>query len=161
MNTAHKLSIDQEAILSPDLRYRYVLSRSWCRDSKRVLFVGLNPSTADATKDDPTIRRCIRFAADWGYGGFDIVNLFAWRSSDPTVLTSCVDPIGPDNDAWIEELSVSASMTIVAWGFRGQLMDRAEAVMNKIRNPYCLGRTKQGHPRHPLYVKACTKPSPW
>lgn len=143
------------AIFSPCGRYRYALSRVWGDTAHRCLFVMLNPSTADAEQDDPTIRRCIGFARDWGFGALDVANLFAWRSRDPKALCSLEDPIGPENDEWIRKLASRAGIVVCAWGNHGALGRRGEAVVKILlaqgRRPQCLDRTSTGEPTHPLY----------
>ena len=116
--------IERSAILSPDRQYRYLLSRIWNPPKGFALFVCLNPSTADENTDDPTIRRCIRFAGSWGYGGMKMVNLFALRSANPKALYSRDDPIGPENSKYIGIESETALVTIAAWGVHGVYMDR-------------------------------------
>ena len=147
------------AIFSQCKKYRYVLTREWSADLPSVLFVALNPSTADATIDDPTVRRCVAFARDWGYGGLLIANLFAFRSPDPRKLTSTHDPIGPRNDWWLTRLSSQSAITIAAWGVHGSISNRAHAVLPKLRNVHHLGLTREGHPRHPLYLSGATRPA--
>ena len=93
--------IKSEAMLSVDRKYRYVLTRTWDETLSNIMFVGLNPSTADETTDDPTIRRCINFAKSWGYGGLYMVNLFAYRSTNPNNIRIVDNPIGDDNDSCI------------------------------------------------------------
>jgi hypothetical protein len=152
------------ALLSPDQKYRYVLTRTWSDDVKqKLVIIGLNPSTADAFVDDPTIRRCIRFAKDWGFDQLIMLNIFALRSTDPELLKGELDPIGPENDRLIDEYLEEAHMVLVAWGANEMIdhNDRADHVLLRIREPYCLGTTMSGHPRHPLYIKADTKPFPY
>jgi hypothetical protein len=143
------------ATFSEDRRYRYTLVRRWDDRLPSVMFVGLNPSTADETLDDPTIRRCIGFAKSWGYGALVMTNLFAFRSTDPRAMASADDPIGnPFNDVSIERIAQLVDLTVVAWGSYG---DRAPArvgqVLALIGDVYCLGVTKSGQPRHPLYLR--------
>jgi len=147
------------AIFSRCKKYRYVLTRKWNAELPPVLFVALNPSIADETIDDPTVRRCVSFAREWGYGGILIANLFAFRSSDPRKLTSTDDPIGPRNDWWLSRLSAESAITIAAWGTHGALSNRAVAVLPSLRNVHHLGLTRDGHPRHPLYLPGTTRPA--
>ena len=135
--------------------YRYLLWRKWDRSRPSVAFVLLNPSTADATADDPTIRRCIGFARGWGFGGMEVANLFAFRATTPRLLGSAIDPVGPENDRHLRELAARAEHVVVAWGNGGALFGRAAAVLPLFegRELYCLGVTKAGAPRHPLYVR--------
>jgi len=149
-------------------RYRYLLRRTWDPERAGVLFVMLNPSTADATNDDATIRRCVGFARDWGYGGISVANMFAFRATDPRELLSArmrgIDTIGPSNDATLLLAGLDASVIVVAWGnHAGALPYRAEAVISLLRKVaragdlYCLGLTEQGHPRHPLRLARTTR----
>jgi hypothetical protein len=154
--------MEKGAIFSPGRKYRYLLSRIWKPSKGVALFVCLNPSTADANFDDPTIRRCIRFSDSWGYGGMKMVNLFALRSTDPKALYDCEDPIGPENDEYIGYESEIAAITIIAWGVHGAFMNRGEETLNSnLFDPHFLALTKDGHPRHPLYLKKDLRPIPW
>lgn len=151
------------AIISPDGVYRYVLWRGWDTSKSVAAWIMLNPSTADAETDDPTIRRCMRFTRAWGLGGLVVVNLFALRSSDPEALGGHPDPIGSDNDAATRH-ACNAQLTavvIAAWGAHTIATRRQEFVLREMRRSSrptcCLGRTKEGYPRHPLYVAAATK----
>lgn len=148
--------IPATATLSADRRYRYLLTRQW-GSGPRALFVGLNPSTADAGTDDPTTRRIVGFAQSAGCGSMALVNLYAWRSTSPSVLRQVTDPIGPDNDQWIAHALSAADIVVIAWGTHAGVA-RAAAVIHLLAHStiWCLGRTKDGHPRHPLYVPART-----
>lgn len=146
--------------------YRYELVRTWDVQLPPVVFCMLNPSTADGEQDDPTIRRCVGFAKQWGYGGLVVVNLFAFRATEPRDLFKAADPVGPDNDAII--LGHARVRTVVcAWGAsvasspRPALKDRAFIVrqnLDEIGATYHLGLTKDGHPKHPLYLSAKCSP---
>lgn len=155
------------ATLSPDRLYRYELWRIWDSDLPLLAVCGLNPSTADEKTNDPTITRCINFAKAWGYGGIYMINLFGYRSTDPKALKSVADPIGPDNDRVIIEVVAGTDHTIVAWGVNGALFGRDTQVLDLIRQGrhghkvYHLGLTKGGHPKHPLYLRADTRPIPY
>lgn len=150
------------AILDTTGMYRYSLWREWNTTSPRVLFVMLNPSTADAIKDDPTIRRCMAFARSWGYGSLEVVNLFAYRTSHPAALRAAPDPVGPDNDRHLLAATQRADLIVAAWGHAGGLLNRNREVMRQLRGPiHCLGTTQRGHPRHPLYLKRETYPLIW
>jgi len=126
-----------------------------------VLFIGLNPSTADAAVDDPTIRRCIGFAKAWGFGGLYMANLFAFRSTDPRGLLSASDPVGPENDAILLKLTKMASLVVAAWGNHGAFMDRASHVRALCGELSVLKLNHSGQPAHPLYLKKDVKPTPW
>jgi hypothetical protein len=148
-----------QAVLSDDQAYRYRLSRIWDEAVPTMLVIGLNPSTADATNDDATIRRCRGFAAREGCGGLQVVNLFAYRSTDPAALTRVADPVGPDNDVHIAAAEFAA-VAVAAWGASGRLNGRDRDVTDLIHSlgvPLrCWGYTKAGHPRHPLYLPGST-----
>jgi hypothetical protein len=138
--------------------YRYALWRRWQPGGLRVAFVMLNPSTADSSIDDPTIRRCIGFAKDWGYHALTVVNLFGFRTPSPRELAAASDPIGADNDRYLVRAAREASEVVVAWGIHGALRGRAATVVPMLERVatdklVCLGRTLGGHPRHPLYLR--------
>lgn len=151
----------KQAVFDETGTYRYRLSRSWLGGTGGVVFIMLNPSTADDKVDDPTIRRCIRFGQRWGFARLEVVNLFAYRAKDPGALIHVQDPIGPENDAHILEAATENGTIIAAWGGNGSWRGRDTAVIGLLsdRPMLCLGRTKppsrftgHGHPRHPLYV---------
>jgi len=145
----------RETIFSQCRRYRYVLWREFdFLNSAYAMFIGLNPSTADERKDDPTIRRCIGFAKSWGFGALCMTNIFAFRSTDPVKMKQQIHPVGPYNDKWLSEMSIGAGIVIAAWGTHGGHQDRARYVTQTMPLLMCLGLTKEGHPRHPLYVRA-------
>jgi hypothetical protein len=146
-----------DAVLSTDGVYRYLLTRQWAV-GRRVLWVMLNPSTADARVNDPTITRCIDFSKQWGFARLDVVNLFAFRATDPKELAFAKDPVGSTNDWYIEEASAKADLTVVAWGAHAMAEDRAVAVLELLKDPHHLGTTKSGAPRHPLYLRKDTAP---
>jgi hypothetical protein len=124
--------------------YRYTLWRVWNSKVPPVCFIGLNPSTADELEDDPTIRRCMRFAKAWGYGGLVMANLFAFRATDLRVMKAAIDPVGPDNDAWLRRMADRAGIVIAAWGNHGSFMGRDRRVAGIIENLHCLGQQKTG-----------------
>lgn len=147
------LFMQSSAVLSPCGLYRYRLDRQWA-DGPRCCFVMLNPSTADASNDDPTIRRCIGFAKREGCGGLTVVNLFAFRATKPTALLSATDPVGPDVDRHIDAvLRETDGPVIAAWGAwnKGTRAKIVRAMMGD--RAKCLGHTKDGSPRHPLYLR--------
>jgi hypothetical protein len=160
----------QRAIFGPGETHRYGLIRtSLCLDrgvlcpaAKKVLFVMLNPSTADAQKDDPTVRRCLGYARRWGYCDLLIGNIFALRSTDPAALYRDKDPVGQDNDAWLLRMARHADRVICAWGKHGALKGRGATVLEILRaagvKPLALRLTKDGHPGHPLYLPADAEP---
>jgi hypothetical protein len=141
-------------------QYRYGLWRVWDINKPRVMFIGLNPSTADETADDPTIRRCINFAKLWGYGGLYMTNLFAFRATNPKVMMAWREPVGVDNDEALIRYRDKSALIIAAWGACELAIDRGGVVAQLLGTDlHCLGRTQSGAPRHPLYVKADTPPS--
>lgn len=144
-----------DAVLSDCGQYRYVLSRAWDLTKDQLCFCMLNPSTADALQDDPTIRRCLGFAHQWGYGSLVVVNLFAFRATSPTDLQHASHPVGPVNDKAILEAVEYADTVIAAWGVHGQYLNRDAAVMELLRDHdvYYLGCTQDGSPKHPLYLR--------
>lgn len=146
-----------DAKFSECRQYRYALWRLWDESKPYVMFVGLNPSTADETTDDPTINRCIDFAKSWGYGGLCMTNLFAYRSTDPANLRTTQDPIGPDNDNWLKELAKNAGVVVAAWGNDGAYLGRSKEVTSTIKNLKCLKINKTGEPAHPLYQPGTAK----
>lgn len=156
-----------DALISENLEYRYWLSRGWgVPGSRYVNFVCLNPSTADGLVDDPTVRRMTRFAKDWGYDGLYVTNLYALRRTEPSELwISAVDPIGPVNDYWIEAVARGAALVVCAWGAHGDRKDRGKSVAWRLRHVnahlFCLGLTKAGQPRHPLYLPATASVEQW
>ncbi|MFB1487744.1 MULTISPECIES: DUF1643 domain-containing protein [unclassified Thiocapsa] len=149
------------AVFSSCGRYRYALWRHWGGPGGTAMIVGLNPSTADAMHDDPTIRRCIGFARDWGYSGLCMTNLFAYRATKPRDLMAADDPAGPDNDAWLVEQASRAALVVASWGMHGAFGGRDCAVRALLPPLACLGLTRQGQPRHPLYLRRECRPVPW
>lgn len=151
----------KSAEISPCGKYRYHLRREWDLDLPRVAFIMLNPSTADANDDDPTIRRCIGFAKAWGYGGLDVVNLYGYRATNPKELKNVPSPIGPHNDDTLLAIVPYVDRVICAWGAHGG--KRGDSVLRKLRQeglvPMCLAKTKRGDPMHPLYLKADLLPA--
>ena len=122
------------------------------------MFICFNPSTADATRDDPTIRRCIRFAEDWKCGRLLVANLFAYRTPKPVVLRRKPKPVGRQNNGWLLRLAAESDVCVAAWGNNGRYLGRDAEVVALVKDLKCLGLTKAGAPRHPLYVRADTKP---
>ena len=147
------LLVNKNAIFSDCRKYRYGLSRTWNGKKKTILFIGLNPSTANEKIDDPTIRRCINYAQNWGYGSLLMVNLFAYRATLPSELKNVKNPIGNDNDLQIIELSKKADIVVAAWGNEGTLLNRDKEVKKILPNLMCLKINKSGQPSHPLYQK--------
>ena len=150
-----------EALYSDCETYRYALTRIWARDVAPVLFVMLNPSTADESQNDPTVRRAIGYALERGFGSIEIVNAFALRSTDPKglkrALETGVDPIGPRNDEAIRRAAARAETVVAAWGTHATLLERDRAVRRLLASHdrcVALGLTASGLPRHPLYLRS-------
>lgn len=137
-------------------KYRYALWRIWDERKPLVMFIGLNPSTANESTDDPTIRRVVSFAVKWGYGGVYMMNLFAWVTPYPVELKKCKDPLG-DNDGWLETISIRCDRVICSWGAFKEARERAKKVMEMFEG-YALVVNSDGTPRHPLYVPGNTVP---
>ena len=145
---------ESTAILSDDRVYRYALIRKISASKGAVLFIGLNPSTADETIDDPTIRRCMGFVKDWGMGLLWMGNLFAYRATDRTVMKrQGTGAIGPENDDYLRVMIREATLVIAAWGNDGVFLQRGNRVRDMLRHGKCFGYTKQGEPKHPLYLR--------
>ncbi len=147
----------RSAVVSDCGKYRYHLHRQLGEGRRAATFIMLNPSTADHEVDDPTIRKVMGFARRWGCDELHVVNLFALRASKPTDLREATDPVGPENREWLRravELACDGPV-VCAWGTHGAYMGQDEAVLGSICGlcqPICLGLTRDGHPRHPLYV---------
>lgn len=158
------------AVISPCGKYRYVLRRQW-NGQPCCTFIMLNPSTADASLDDPTIRRCIGFAKKWGCGSLQVLNLFAVRTPSPLEMRKADDPVGPDNrDAFeqaLQYMDKDDGPIICAWGANGDYMEQDLQVLGWLDEllldhyPECLGITKEGHPKHPLYLSADSQRIPY
>lgn len=149
---------------SADVRgdYRYTLTRTWDSSAEPLVLILLNPSTADASQDDPTIRRCIGFAKRWGFGGIVVVNLYAYRATKPRDMLAADDPVGPDNDRIIAEV-VDGNTVVAAWGTNARRERVAEVLelIPRTTQLLALEITKNGHPRHPLFVLGEAQPVPW
>ena len=159
------LFLERDAVISDCGRYRYLLRRSWDHAKPRLLWVMLNPSTADAEVDDATIRSCTRLCRSWGYGSFEVVNLFGYRATDPAELAKAADPVGPRNDIVAEAAIERCDVAVCAWGAHPMARTRARDMASLIRSArpaaYCLGTTKAGAPKHPLYIKTGTDLTMW
>lgn len=157
----------KRATISADGLYRYTLSRTWDWNGPvwSLAFIMLNPSTADAELDDPTIRRCMGFARTFGYGGLVVVNLYAFRATKPADLWRAADPVGPENDEYLAALLADRAAhgvpTIAAWGAHAK-PDRVRQVLDMpgAERLVCLGHTKHGAPRHPLYLRGDSQMRP-
>lgn len=152
--------VERTARISEDGVYRYTLDRVWRKAAPRTVFLMLNPSTADGTVDDATIRRCVGYARRWGHGGIRVINLYALRSRDPAALWTHPDPVGPDNEATLIETARDARsrghLVVAAWGANART-SRAVSVawtLAEVGKPLaCFGLTKAGHPLHPLMLR--------
>lgn len=145
------------AIFSACGNYRHMLWRYWGPERAFLHICGLNPSTADHQKDDPTIRREIDFAKRWGFDGLLKTNLFDLRATDPKVMMAHLRPCSHDNDNYIYACVIRSGLDLAAWGVHGSHNNRASEIAPKYMWR-CLGKTKDGFPRHPLYVRADTQP---
>lgn len=150
---------DKGATFDETQRHRYKLWRTWGEGGRLAHFIMLNPSTADAAILDPTVTRCLGFALAWSCDGLVVTNLFALRSTDPRALYSEEDPVGSDNDAYIRAAADRCDINVCAWGVHGAYLDRGRHVAELLQayRPQCLGVTKDGHPKHPLYLKSETE----
>jgi hypothetical protein len=152
--------MENDAFFSKDELYRYWLSRTIAHSGKKVAFIGLNPSTADASQNDPTILRCINFAKQWGASTLIVVNLFAYRCTDPRGLKVAPDPVGPENDTWLKKAVMQSDIVVAAWGNGGKFNERAELVKRMFpKQLHALRLTKQGMPSHPLYLPSGLTPT--
>lgn len=153
------------AVYSSCERYRYSLSRVWDANARRVMFVMLNPSTADELQNDPTVERCEQRARRLGYGAFRVTNIFAFRATDPRNMRTQADPQGPDNVQTLDAGAAWADDIIAAWGTHGEHRNQgpvAAMMLARTGVPlYHLGLTKHGHPRHPLYLPYSQQPEIW
>lgn len=153
------------AIYSDCENYRYSLTRIWDPAGRKALFVMLNPSTATEVQNDPTVERCERRARALGFGAFQVTNIFAWRDTDPRKMRAAADPVGPENNNAILNGVVWADQVIAAWGTHGAHLGRGPAVESLLRGTgqplFHLGLTKDGHPKHPLYIAYTQQPEAW
>lgn len=161
--TRLNLFTESTAQFSPCMTYRYKLTRVWDKSKPVIGWIMLNPSTADEEKDDNTVRRVGIFSRDWGFGGFTVRNIFSLRSTDPALLYTHADPIGPENDEVLEKLYGECDRIMIAWGTHGKFSDRAKQVASLLwdNELWCLGTNADGSPKHPLYLKGNTKPKIW
>jgi hypothetical protein len=152
--------LENDAVISDCGQYRYLLRRTWDHSKPRALLVMLNPSTADAMQDDATIRSCVRLLSGHGYGSMEVVNVFAYRATNPDELPKQTNPFGPSNGRTIEAAVHRCDVVICAWGAYPPAQQHAASILNIARShrpaTYCFGRTKTGAPKHPLYIKSGT-----
>lgn len=153
------------AIFSEDRFYRYTLTRAWDTEKPFGVYIGLNPSTADENKLDPTLRRVWRYMEREGCGGMVIVNLFAFRATDPRAMIAAGDPIGEDNDHWIDQVInyVTTGPILCGWGTHGRYLGRSAQVKQTLPEgrTFRLALTKDGEPGHPLYLPSAAPFVPW
>lgn len=166
ISRAHrKGDADSLAVYSDCEAYRYELTRVWNPAGAKAMFVMLNPSTATEAQNDPTVERCERRARALGFGAFRVCNIFALRQTDPRLMRAHPDPVGADNDAAILRGCAWADRIVCAWGAHGEHLNRGPEVEALMRATgatlHALGLTRQGHPRHPLYVSYAARPEPW
>lgn len=148
------------ALISECGRHRYMLSRVWDETKPMVMFIGLNPSRANHIINDPTITRCERFAASWGYGGMYFANLYSWRTPDPKNLVKhLTEAVGPFCNANLQYMISFCELVVCAWGSWKFIDSRVKEVLALVDDPYCLGLNKDGQPKHPLYLKASSQPT--
>lgn len=152
------------AILSPCGRYRYRLERDLAGGRGACAFIMLNPSTADATTDDSTIRRCIGYARTWGYAKLIVGNAYAWRSTDPDELWTTADPFGPANDDHLASIIADAELLVCGWGTDAKPehgLRVRDLIVKAGKVPHALKLNKDGSPGHPLYLRRNLTPFPW
>ncbi|MCW8886615.1 MAG: DUF1643 domain-containing protein [Motiliproteus sp.] len=147
-----------ETVFSPCGEYRYLFKQQWDQSKPWVMFIGLNPTEIDPIKLNATLRRCIVYAKDWQYGGICMANLFAALAATPEILRTHPDPVGTDNNHWLEKLSGEAGLIIAAWGNDGCYLDRGQDVRKQLNNLHCLKINQSGEPAHPLYQPKSAKP---
>lgn len=152
------------ATISPCGKFRYRLSRRW-GEGAPLLFIMLNPSTADGNEDDATIRRCVRFGQSHGFSAIDVVNLFAYRATDPKDLRRAGFPVGPDNDMHIATAAREAGTVCLAWGANVAGLERPQVVLPSLHRmgiePKCLRITRSGYPQHPLMLPSSCRLQPF
>ena len=139
-------------------KYRYTLWRIWDDSKPKIMFLGLNPSTADEINNDPTVTRCINYSKSWGYGGMYMMNIFAFRTTYPIELKKTNDPVGKNNDYWIQKIYNNAHKCVGVWGNDGEFKNRFEVIFKLIPKLYCLKINNSGQPAHPLYLRSDLKP---
>lgn len=152
------------AAFSPDRKYRYWLQRDWRSGGRRVMWIGLNPSTADERRLDPTLRRIVRYSSDWGYDGFVMTNLFAYRATLPSEMKEQEDPVGPENDEHLAARAATSELIVCAWGSHGLHRNRSQAVVDLMSDAghfpklRALKVVANGEPGHPLYLPLTATP---
>jgi len=155
--------MSNECVFSTDRNHRYTLIHRWdelLNPDHGIAWICLNPSTADEHQLDPTLRLIRDFSATWGYSFFIMLNLFAWRATQPADMKAATDPIGPDNDKWIAHWSKKVDRVMLGWGEHGAHLGRDQQVLAYLdrSKTFCLERNASGQPKHPLYVSKKNKP---
>ncbi len=162
MKTRDTGDVRAGAVFSPCEKYRYLLWREWDTDLPQATFIGLNPSTADERQTDPTVAKCIEWARRWGCGRLNMLNIFAYRATDPTDMKSQKEPVGKLNDTYIQDYLGhklnGSGVTVAAWGNHGSHLGRSDAVRKLLTGVdlRCLFMNKTGEPKHPLYISYAT-----
>lgn len=155
-------NIGNGAVFSSCGKYRYALWRTFCEGPRRCVFIMLNPSTADHCVNDRSVAKCEKFARQWGYDSLTVVNLFAWRATDPAKMKTVPEPVGPENDAQILKACKGASLVVCAWSNHGSHMDRSIYVQTLLKKAriklHALKINNTGEPAHPLYLPFTLKP---
>ncbi|RKZ99492.1 MAG: hypothetical protein DRQ47_10965 [Gammaproteobacteria bacterium] len=152
----------KDAIFSGCRKFRYSLLRDWGQDPDPwLLFIGLNPSTADERKDDPTLKRMMNFAASWGFNRIQVTNLFAYRATKPAEMLKAGDPVGPLNDMILMKAAKTSRLIVACWGPNGRHLNRDNEIIKRIPGLHYIKLTKAGFPGHSLYLPGKLKPIPW
>jgi len=158
---------NRSAVFSPCRKWRYHLQHIWDKSEPNLIWMMLNPSTADEVKNDPTVERCEQRARMWGFGGVEVYNIFSYRATDPSNMKAQADPIGPDNDDWMIKFAKKSHQTtaIIGWGEHGKHIGRGEEVLGIIARHkgqvHALKVNASGHPKHPLYIGYKQKAEPF
>lgn len=163
--------IERKTVFSPCRAFRYTLWREWSdlftADDSYLMVIGLNPSTADEVQNDPTITRCVDFAKRWGFGALCMTNLFAYRATNPEDMLKQVDPVGEENDAWLNRIAAGAGKILAAWGTNGRAYSPRDGCARSFKvcsfgwKMECLSYNADGSPQHPLYVAKTAVLKPW
>lgn len=158
----HKIQYSK-ARFSKNKCHRYFLERCWNKKKPALMIIGLNPSTADAINNDPTVARCINFGKTWGYGRIYMMNIFAYRATNPIIMKAAKNPIGKENDKWLVRVAARSDMILAAWGNHGFYLDRDIQIITLLKKYklFCLDKNVTGCPKHPLYCKQSLKPKPY
>lgn len=149
------LNTHSGAVITDDHKFRYALWRKWKLYGNNIMFIGLNPSRANETYNDPTITRLINFSKDWGYDGMYMANLFAWRTPDPSFLKSNMIEFytGEKTDEWLRLMAADSRRIVFCWGSWKNIETRSKVVEHEFPGSWCFGRNNNGAPKHPLYLK--------